>query len=101
MTEEERIKFLQEAFRRGYDVEAIHVESVPVVETFRGKTVWEGIVEVFDIRGHPNVRRGYGWQYTDDDGKTEYATVLGVVPINSPLGAVRAFIASKGKPVCK
>ena len=97
MTEEERIKFLQDAFKRGYDVEAIHIESVPVVETFGGKTVWEGIVEVFDIRGHANARRGYGWQYTDDHGEIEHATVLGVVPINSPLGAVRAFIASKAR----
>jgi hypothetical protein len=28
-------------------------QSVPVRETFEGKTVWEGVVHVFDLTGHP------------------------------------------------
>ena len=27
-------------------------QSVPVRETFEGKTVWEGVVHVFDLTGH-------------------------------------------------
>lgn len=30
-----------------------HRESVAVVETFRGQTVWEGMVEVFDVAAPP------------------------------------------------
>ena len=29
-----------------------HVESAPVVETFQGKTIWQGIVEVFRVEIH-------------------------------------------------
>ena len=92
----ERIKFRQDAFKQGHDLETTHVESVPVKGTFKGQTAWEGVVDVFDMKGHPNVKRAYGWQYKEN-GETQYATVLGVVPINSPLGAVRAFIASKAR----
>ena len=28
-----------------------------------GKTVWEGIVEVFDLRDHPEASRAYAWAY--------------------------------------
>jgi hypothetical protein len=38
---------LRDVIRRLHGVGAMHVESVPVKETFQGKTVWDGIVEVF------------------------------------------------------
>ena len=94
---EERINFLQAAFNQGHDLETTHVESVPINDTFKGQTVWEGVVDVFDVKNHPHIKRAYGWQYKDDNGETQYATVLGVIPINSPLGAVRAFIASQAE----
>lgn len=88
----ERIDFLRDAFRRGYDVESEHVDSVPIRETFNGETVWEGVVDVFNLQGYNRAKIGYGWQYQDDYGDTQYATVLAVPPVNSPLDAVRAFI---------
>jgi hypothetical protein len=97
VSDEERIKLLQTAFKRAYGVEAVHVESVPVIDTFRDQIAWEGIVDVFDIKGHPDVKRGYGWPYTIEDGEIQYTTVLGKIPINSPLGAVRAFIRSQAR----
>ena len=36
---------LQDVIRHLYGVESAHVESVPVKETFEGKTVWEGVEE--------------------------------------------------------
>lgn len=38
---------------------ATHVESVPLKETFEGQTVWEGVVQVFDIEGNPKTTRAY------------------------------------------
>lgn len=32
-------------------------ESVPVRETFEGQTVWDGVVHVFDLAGHPTASR--------------------------------------------
>jgi hypothetical protein len=95
MRDEERIALLQAAFKRAYGVEAVHVDSVPVRDTFQGQTAWIGIVEVFDINGHPDAKRGYGWPYDIKDGEVQYTTVLGKTPINSPLAAVRAFIRSQ------
>jgi hypothetical protein len=36
-------------------------QSVPVLETFEGQTVWEGVVHVFDLEGHPKATRAYAW----------------------------------------
>jgi hypothetical protein len=35
-------------------------ETVPVHELFRGQTVWQGEVEVFDLQDHPKAKRAYG-----------------------------------------
>lgn len=72
-----------------------HLESVPVVETFRGKTLWQGIVEVFRVT-KPPPERAYGWAV---EGKTEseYVAVLGNPPVDSPLAAVRAWLVSESK----
>ncbi len=43
------IEELKDVIREVHGVEATHRESVPVKEVFQGKTVWEGIVEVFDL----------------------------------------------------
>ena len=32
---------------------AAFVQGVPVHETHNGQTVWDGIVHVFDLTGHP------------------------------------------------
>ena len=72
---------------------AEHLESVPVIETFRGQTVWEGMVEVFSITNPPPAR-AYGWA-VDAGGEPEYVAVLGKPPIDNPLAAVRAWIVSQ------
>jgi hypothetical protein len=38
---------------------ATFVQFVPVRETFGGSTVWEGVVHVFDLDGHPTATRAY------------------------------------------
>jgi hypothetical protein len=88
------IEALRAIIRRLHGAEAEHVESVPVKETFQGQTVWEGIVEVFDLKGHPKASRLYAWSHETDDPEnpTRHVTVLRVPPIDSPLAAVRAAI---------
>jgi len=73
-----------------------HIESVPVHEVFRGKTVWDGVVEVFDLVGHPKAKRAYGWSYPDGN-KEQFVTVLELSPVDSPKNAVRAAIVSKAQ----
>ena len=85
----------QLAAERATGSRVTHIESVPVVETFRGQTVWEGMVEVF-IVAKPPPARAYAWAVEGDNGP-QYVAVLGVQPINSPLDAVRAWIVSARK----
>lgn len=88
------IEELQDVIRIQYGVEAAHVESVPVKETFKGQTVWDGIVEVFSLEGHPLASRAYAWAHdTDDPARPrKQITVLHVHPIKSAQDAVRAAI---------
>jgi hypothetical protein len=85
---------LQAVIHQLHGAEAKHIESVPVKETFQGRTVWEGIVEVFDLRGHPKAPRVYAWAHDTDDPKKpkRHVTVLHIHPVTSPQLAVRAAI---------
>ena len=82
---------LAKAFLDLHGCEARYAETVPVIERFQGKTVWEGEVEVFDLIGHPKARRGYAWAYDKAKG-SEIVAVLELPPVISPKMAVRAAI---------
>lgn len=71
------------------------MESVRVTETFQGKTVWDGTVEVFDLIGHPTAKRAYAWAHETDQGKTRYVAVLHEGKVDSPVAAVRAAIVAE------
>ncbi|HWF39103.1 MAG TPA: hypothetical protein VG322_11320 [Candidatus Acidoferrales bacterium] len=91
------IEELREVIRRLHGVESKHVESVPIKETFQGKTVWEGVVEVFEIKNHPKAERLYAWanEAINRNDPRHYVTVLHSHPITSPLLAVRAAIVQE------
>ncbi len=82
---------------RVHGVEATHIESVPVKETFQGRTVWEGIVEVFELKGHPKTDRIYAWSHDTDDPRKprRHVTVLHIAPILSAEAAVKAAIVQE------
>jgi len=88
---------LQRAIRDLHGLDSEHVESVPVHETFQGKTIWEGDVEVFRIRGHPQAQLAYAWTYKDDNGIWQHVAVLGVAPIKDAVDAVRAAVIAEGR----
>ena len=91
------IEELRDVIRRLHGVEARHVESVPVKETFQGKTVWEGIVEVFELHGHPKAPKVYAWAHDTDDPKQprRHITVLHIASVTSAVLAVRAAIVQE------
>ena len=71
-----------------YGGHATFAQTVPVRETFKGQAVWEGVVHVFDLEGHPKASKVYAW--SNDAGT--YVTVLHLGPIASAAHAVRAAI---------
>ena len=91
MTEREH---LRKAILKMHGVDSSYLRSEAVHETFQGQTVWEGVVEVFAIKGHPKASLAYAWSYATDDGGRRHVAVLGVDPIKSAPDAVRASIAA-------
>lgn len=87
---------LKDAIRAMHGCESLHVESVPVVEVFERQTAWEGMVEVFDLVGHPKAKRAYAWTYRDGDQNKTIA-VLEIPPVDSPEIAVKVAIAAKAR----
>lgn len=90
---------LQDVIRRLHGADATHIESVPVKEVFQGKTVWEGIVEVFEITGHATAHRVYAWAHETDNPKkpVRHVTVLHLHPVKSAQDAVRAAILQEAR----
>jgi hypothetical protein len=71
-------------------------QSVPVRETFEDKPVWEGVVHVFDLAGHPTSTRAYAWSSPiEGSTKRRFFAVLRSERLNSPLEAVRAAIVAE------
>jgi hypothetical protein len=90
------IEELRDVIKRLHGVESKHVESVPIKETFEGRTIWEGIVEVFELHGHELAPKAYAWAYeTENPKKPKHVTVLHLGPVTSPLLAVRAAIVKE------
>ncbi|MCU1264741.1 MAG: hypothetical protein JWM21_1059 [Acidobacteria bacterium] len=83
------IEELQDVIRRLHGTESTHVETVPVVETFNGQTIWEGEVEVFDLHEHPTASRLYAWAHDTDDPEHPKRP-----PAITPRKAVQVLIAS-------
>lgn len=69
-------------------------ESVPVKEVFKGKIIWQGDVEVFDLTAHPKAKRCYGWSYGEPE---QFITILELPPVDSAAAAVKVGVAYQVK----
>lgn len=77
---------------------ATPIETIAVTETFEGKTVWQGIIHVFKIKGNDKADICYAWSSPiEGSTKRRYYTVLKVPPVDSPEKAVRASIVQDHK----
>ena len=88
------IEELQAVIHKLHGVHSTHVQSVPVKEEFNGEVLWDGIVEVFQLHGHPDATHAYAWSHETDDPKQprRSVTVLKIPPAVSPETAVRVAI---------
>ncbi len=90
------IKALQKAILNLYGCKSKWVESVPVKEIFEGQTVWEGIVEVFDLQDHPTAKRAYAWSHSiRHSRKRKFYAVIHQGPVKSAQDAVKAAIVNE------
>ena len=91
------IQELRDVIHHLHGATATHLESVPVMESFKGETVWDGIVEVFRLRGHPKTDKVYAWIHATDypAHPKRHVTVLHIPPVVSPQTAVQAVIVQE------
>jgi hypothetical protein len=97
------IQELRDAIHHLHGAKASHLESVPITERFQGETVWDGVVEVFLLEGHPKTDKAYAWMHDTDDPAhpKRHVTVLHIPPVVSPRTAVQAVIVQEFKDRAK
>jgi hypothetical protein len=89
---------LKRAVEAQHGCTATVFQSVPIKETFGGKTVWEGVVYMFSLVGHPTAKRAYAWSSPiEGNDKRRFFAVLHQWPVTSPVEAVRAAIVAELK----
>ena len=93
---EVEVNQLKNAVESQHGGTATLAQSVPVKETHAGAVVWEGIVHVFDLKGHPTASRAYAWSSPiEGSDKRRFFAVLQVPPIKSARDAVKAAIVAE------
>ena len=92
------ITALKEAIYNMHGCHATHIRTEHVHEMFRGKTVWDGDVEVFTV-DHVRARRAYAWAHLEGekDDKTRFWAVLELPPVKDAKTAVQASIMASGQ----
>ena len=95
----EEVKMLQQIISKVHGCESRHVESVHVLETFQGQTVWNGQVQVFELREPHEGRRCFAWGCVDEHPRKQrrYVTVLEAANVKSASQAVRASLTSDAR----
>src|SRR5271169_2370803 len=92
----EETEVLREAVENMHGGTATFVQSAPLRETFEGATVWEGVVHIFGLTGHPTATRAYAWSSPiEGSTKRRFFAVLHTERINSPIEAVRAAVVAE------
>ena len=72
--------------------------AVRVKETLKGETVWEGLVQLFNLIDHPKATVCYAWSHAiDDSTKRRFVAVLHQESVTSPGAAVRADIIQQAR----
>ncbi len=90
-----QIAQLKDAIEEGSRCTARHIDSTPVVELFKGEVAWDGVVETFELTGHPEAKYCYAW-FSMKKGEPQANIVLeGPHGVDSPEKAVKLAIAAK------
>ena len=99
MEKSEYVERLQLAVEHLHGCRAEHSAAVPVHEVFRGETVWQGDVEVFDLNGHAKGKLCSACSHADgqDDADERFVAVLEIPPVDSAVTAVRMQIVKDSK----
>ena len=72
-------------------------QSVLLKETREGAPIWEGVVHIFDLKGHPEATRLYAWSapIAGTADERQFFAVLHQGQVQSPADAERAALAAE------
>jgi hypothetical protein len=89
---------LKQAVESRHGGTATHARSVPVHESSRGREVWNGAVQVFDLVDSPSgATQAYAWSCGLPNGERRVFAVLQAGSVTGPREAVRAaMVAAAG-----
>ncbi len=91
-------KQLRKAVLNLHGCDSTWTRAARVKETLNGETVWEGLVQVFNLIDHPKATVCYAWSHAiEDSTKRRFVAVLHQEPVASPGAAVRADIIQQAR----
>ena len=77
------------------DCVAFHIQTQPVRLYINAQLAWKGKVEVFQLRNHPQAKLAFAWGVKSEQKKMHYIVILGIPPLDTPLMAVKAYVATR------
>jgi hypothetical protein len=86
---QDHIARLQTAIHRLHNCAAVWRGSLPVHDTFQGKTVWKVEVECFELSGHSKAKKCYAWSQEEPE---KIMTMLELPPVISADGAIKVGV---------
>jgi len=92
MSNDDYISQLQATIQGVHCCAAAHKESVFVHERVGLDAFWQGYVEIFDLTGHPQAKRCFGWSMGHSK---EIVTVLDFPVGINPHSAVKVALARR------
>lgn len=72
---------------------AAHLKTVFVDEKFHGNTMWQGNIELFELKDHPKAKRCFAWLHQGRGDEMQAVVLLEKWPINSPQAAIQFALA--------
>ena len=90
---------LKQAVEEFYGCEANYVSSEHVRESWGDTLMFDGMVALFGLTGHPAAVRCYAWSVQNSDGGRLIHAVLCIPPILKGRDAVLASLALKQRLV--
>ena len=88
---------LRNAIEAQHGGRATFVRSVPVHHSQRGKTLWNGAVQVFDLADNAEgATRAYAWSQGFANGERRFFVIVNSAAVTGPREAVSAFLATDG-----
>ena|SRR5688572_2458410 len=84
-----------EAIKRLHGCDSLHIETVRILEQDAGgRTLWEGDVQVFELRDHFKASRCYAWLGSREG---QFVVILQSERVDSPRKAVQSRIVLGSK----